>query len=150
MTTFDIRFIQAPNDEDPKLAWGEIQIGAFSERFRSDVSYWGTERYERQWLDAVSNLLRGHDRTALLTSLVNPETANFVRFWTLHRVGDAIAVQEQICFMDSLHEPFDPESVERFVPPRETVTEDGHRISEWSTTIASLQAFVDRHEDIRS
>ncbi len=142
MTTFSIRFVNDAEALPPAdAAYGRIEIGEFSERFVSDVSLWTRADYERQWRKAAL-LIQDSDRAAMITSLTAPSSANFIRWWVLYREGDGVILQEQILFFDELTARFDPEAPERFVKERETRSEDGQMISEWTTSREALRAFA--------
>jgi hypothetical protein len=144
MGNFYFRFI--PDDEGnppPGCCFGEVCIGSFRERFLSDVTFWRRADYEKQWASAASSILSG-DKTGLIVSLPDPSSANFVRWWAMYREGEVVFLQEQICFLDELSEKFDPDMVYKFVRSRETTSEDGQAISEWSTTVSAVRGFLDR------
>ncbi|MEZ4299424.1 MAG: hypothetical protein R3B70_31020 [Polyangiaceae bacterium] len=144
MGTFDIRFL---NDRPPVPPYdgavGEISIDSFRERFVVDLSFWSRDRYMQQWVKAARDIVQ-KDRTALITSLVHPSSASFISWWALYRDGESVVVQQQLCFIDALDRPFDPERVEEFVSPRETTSEDGQEISEWLTTLEDVTRFAAR------
>lgn len=156
MDEFDIYFLSAENrmppPDDPEVQgcrYGEIRIGSFRERFLSAVTFWSEARYEQQWIEAAKRILTD-GKTALMSSVTEPASTNFVRWWAMYRDGETIVVQEQLCFLDKLTEQFDPEAVERFVSPRETISEDGEKISEWTTTVSAMRAFLDRRSPTTS
>lgn len=140
---FEIRFLDRWGSGDLVGArFGEIKIGSFRETFLADVtSYWDEERYEAQWVKAVSCILVG-ERSALITQITDPSTSNFIRWWAMYREGDDVKLQDEMIFLDQLSGPFDPGEVERFVRPRMTITEEGQEISEWSTTTSAVRAFL--------
>jgi hypothetical protein len=144
MDIFDIYFMDDSSSADmPHCNIGEICIGSFREKFASDTTFWPRSRYEQQWIAAARQIMTAA-RAAMITSLVEPSSSNFVRWWALYRDGDSIAMQEQLCFLDELHESFDPERVGRYVRQRETISEDGQPISEWFTTVAAVSDFLKR------
>ncbi len=144
MDFFDIHFTgDAPRKDMPDCIFGQICIGLFREKFLSDVTYWPRARYEQQWLDAALSI-RTSSHGALITSICEPSSSDFVRWWALYREGSSVVVQEQICFLDELHDPFEPDRVEAFVRPRMTTSEDGQPISEWVTSVAAVEEFARR------
>jgi hypothetical protein len=144
MNLFDIYFLNDVSGTDmPGYHSGEIRVGTFCENFVVDVSFWPRARYEQQWLSAAA-LIMTVDRAAMIVSLGEPSSSNFVRWWALYRDGDSVAMQEQICFLDELGTPFDPERVEKYVRPRETASEEGQPISEWYTTVTAISDFLKR------
>jgi len=67
----------------------------------------------------------------------------------MYRDRDIIYFQEQIRFLAELSEAFDPDAVEKFVLPRDTISEDGEAISEWSTTVSTVRDFLSRASSYR-
>lgn len=144
MGNFDIRFVQdGEAGPPPGCCFGEIRIESFRELFVSGITFWGREDYERQWTGAASRILTG-DRTAMIVSLSDPSSANFVRWWAMYREREVVFIQEQLCFLDELTEKFDPDMVDKFVRPRETTSEDGQAISEWSIAVSAVREFLER------
>jgi CdiI N-terminal domain len=140
---FSVQFL----DEDiasvaPGCRCGEICIGEFRERFASDMTFWTKEQYERQWLGAASLILIA-TKAALVTSVTEPATSNFVRLWVMYREDDTVTFQEQICLLADLGAGFDPERAECAARPRQHTSEDGEPISEWTTTLHAIRAFAE-------
>jgi hypothetical protein len=141
-TTFDIRFLSDEEAPPPDgTAYGQITIGPFRERFQSDLSFWKRPDYERQWRDATSKILTS-DRAAMITSMGDPVSANFIRWWPMYRDGEQIIMQEHLLFLDELNTPFDPEAAEKFVHDRRTLSEEGQPISEWTTSREGVRGFL--------
>jgi hypothetical protein len=65
--------------------------------------------------------------------------ANFVTGWVLYRDGNKVSVQDEIIFLNELLEKFEIEKLDTYVGDRETVTEDGNKISEWETDLKALE-----------
>ncbi len=141
---FGIEFLPAGTPASgPGLAVGRITVGTdFSEKFEADLSYWDRSRYEEDWRTNVRRLVEGAERAVLLTSITAPTTANFFFWWPLYRVGEAVHVQNQLLFLDELTAPFDPARSWDFVADRETVNEDGLRISEWQCSLSDLRSWL--------
>jgi hypothetical protein len=141
---FDIHFL---TDETPPEEvggrFGRIVIGDFRERFLVSTAFWAPERYERQWVEAATQVLGG-TRAGLLTSMPDPATDDVVRLWTMYPDGEWVRFQEQMVFLGEIADRFDPTQTGRFVHEREIVSEDGHPISEWSEKAIALQGFVNR------
>ena len=143
VNTFGIRFLGAAESGPPDgVAYGEIQIGAFRERFQSDLSFWKKADYARQWRSAISWILES-DRAAMITSLGDPASANFIRWWVMYREAREIVFQEQVLFINELTAPFDPEVTWKIVRERRTVSENGQEISEWRSSVEALRAFLE-------
>jgi hypothetical protein len=139
---FSLQFI---GEEIDGCRVGEICIGTFRERFASSFDYWDEATYERQWHDAAARIAVG-DKSAFITSITDPNTANFIRWWAIYRDGDVVKLQDQICFLDQLSEPFDVAAVDRFVRPRRETTPNGEKISEWTTTASAVRVFTHPRE----
>jgi hypothetical protein len=88
-------------------------------------------------------ILEGRNKSAFITTMYDPTTANFIFWWVMYLVGNDVYIQNHVLFMDELDEPFDESDFIKFVPERETVTEDGEPISEWKVSIEDIrQALV--------
>lgn len=129
---------QAPQD----AAHGRIILATDHDLFEADLSFWTREQYESSWHANIERILDGADHAALITSISDPASANFIFWWPLYREGETVLVQNQLLFLDELRRPFDPASPWDFVPPRETTDEDGNRISEWPVPVRDLTSFV--------
>ncbi len=139
---FDICFL---TDEFPPDApfgrFGRITIGTFRERFLIDTTWWTQREYERQWIDAMTQVL-ANEVSALVTSIAARSSSPIVRWWAMYPVGDLVVLQDQLFFQDQIDEPFVASMTGRFVRPRETVADTGEPVSEWSIDRAALQNHV--------
>lgn len=119
---------------------GEIQIGDFAEKLHVATDYWEPRQYQEQWDDALSRLLSGAEKGAFITSLDDPRAAGGRAFlWLFYRGGADVVFQHQLLFLDDFGAPFDPHAAERWVPERETVSEEGDPISEWWIPFGGLR-----------
>jgi hypothetical protein len=148
---FAIHFLEsAPNDDEPHMAddepvaYGEIQIGTFTERFLAPLSYWSTDAYARQWAEGLQRLVNQLSPSCLITSMYDPTYANFITLWNLYldERTPTVYVQNQILFFDQLHEAFALNRLYHYIPERMSMNEDGHPISEWRTTRDAINAFL--------
>lgn len=121
---------------------GLITIGPFQERFVAPLDYWTASDYERHWVHAISRLLDTSDRSCLVTSMHDPETANFIEWWPLYRIANTVFIQHHLLFLDALVIPLNPNDLFPLVPQRRTVNEDGDPISEWQVPIEDLAGFL--------
>ena len=126
-----------PND----LAWGRVTVCDFSERFEADLSYWSPDQYRQHWTEAVRLVVADEGPVAFVTSMRDPETANFIVWWPAWRDGDRVFVQNQLLFLDQLAEPFDEADPFRGLGSFGREGEDGDRISTWETTVREVEAF---------
>ena len=119
-----------------------IRLDDFTDRLAVPLVYWTAADYRRQWREAVRRTVEGHPRSALITSMREPTSANFIQWWPLYRVDQTVFVQHQILFMDTIPGPFRPDDWYEHVHDRRTCNEDGERLSEWRVSVGDLQAFL--------
>jgi hypothetical protein len=132
-------------DECSALAFqGIIQIDDFQESFLSSSVFWKSQDYEAHWKEQIKIIVSGGTVSCLITSMIDPGSANFIFWWTLYRSDRIVYFQNQILFLSSIAGPFDVEHPERHVRERSVRTEDGEEISEWKTSVEALQAFLQR------
>ena len=117
---FAIRLLPASEHGPEGEALGEIAVGTFTERFACYVP--GSP--EPEWRSKLQALLDGEPVAALVH---DPRFA-----WVIYREGDCCFVQQRF----SVDGRFDD------LLPRQTKTEEGERISEWSTTLDAIRRFV--------
>ncbi len=128
--------------DDEKMAIGKILIGEFYENFHASLSYWDSDKYEFQWKQALTRIIEGASTTALITSMYDPQLANFIFWWVLYRDGEDIYIQNHVLFMDDIDGSFEEGCVYDYIPQREIVNEDGDRISEWVTELKAIKSFL--------
>jgi hypothetical protein len=121
---------------------GLIIIGDFEERFEASLSYWSVKDYQRHWWQALERIKAGEIKSSLITNMYDPQTANFILWWPLYRDGQDVFVQNHVVPMDEINGTFDPVNPYVHVRDRETVNEDGKRISEWKTTVAEIEDYL--------
>ncbi|HEY5057180.1 MAG TPA: hypothetical protein VII58_13530 [Acidobacteriaceae bacterium] len=147
-TPFSITFSDVPlvyeyDDRTTAGAEGELAIGDYRESFLSSLYEWTKEDYERQWRDAVTSLLEGASKAALITEYIGPDASSHLQWWPLYRCGDVVYAQNHFLFYDQQARSFVVAQAFDFVPDRRTASEDGDPISEWSVPLSSLQEFAD-------
>ncbi len=135
---FDEKFSTLRNE---KIAVGEICLGIFSENFESSLSFWKIEDYQKHWIEAALKIFE-INRTAFITDLYNPQTANFLTWWKAWKVGDRVFFQNQILFFDQLFEQFDLDNPYKFIENRTTETETGFKVSEWEISSEEINNFL--------
>jgi hypothetical protein len=111
---------------------GKITIDDFQECFESEHTYWSKQQYESQWVEARNNLLDGK-ASMFITSITDPENANFIRAWVGYPKRNKIIFQEHIVFVDKLKNPFNPQDPHASINKYTNKTEEGEAISEWET-----------------
>lgn len=122
---------------------GSMRIGEFTENFHASLSYWGRGEYISQWKEALNRLLRGEKNSAIVTSMYDPNTANFIFWWVMYLMEDVVFIQNHVLFLGDLERPFDEVDLYSFIPGRETQTEEGEPISEWAVGILAIKECVD-------
>jgi hypothetical protein len=130
--------------EGDRVLSGVLEIGDFKENFYASVSYWDKSKYSKQWKTACERLLDGNLKSALVTNIYNPSTANFLFWWVLYLSGNNVYIQNHILFLNELDKPFDEGKLYDFVPDRETETEDGESVSEWKIDIHEVSALLEQ------
>jgi CdiI N-terminal domain len=142
---FSIGLIPDPiPDLDPEViaSLGVIQIGSFQERFIASLMYWSADDYKRHWKQAIERILHSSDVSCLITSMIDPTTGNHIFWWPMYRVNEHVFIQNHILFFDQLQSPFDERNPFSSITERQTIDEDGNRISEWSVQINELEEFL--------
>ena len=127
-----------------KAVYGKIQIDDWDETFSASQVFWTAEQYQRHWAAALRRIVEGENRSALITSYIEPMSGGFLNWWPLYREGDTIYIQNQMLFFDQLKSPFCVEYPWESVSERKTTTAEGTEISEWTTTVSSLQQYLQR------
>lgn len=57
--------------------------------------------------------------------------------------GSIVHIQNQILFLDELEKPFLETNPYEFIRARETVSDEGDKISEWHVDVNYIQAYLD-------
>ncbi len=104
--------------------------------------YWSADDYKRHWKQAIERILHSSDVSCLITSMIDPTTGNHIFWWPMYRENDTVFIQNHILFFDQLQSPFDERNPFSSVRGRQTINEDGNRISEWSVQIDELEEFL--------
>lgn len=102
---------------------GQICIGNFSERFACSLV--SIEGLESNWANQLRSLIEGTYSVALVH---DPRFA-----WIVYREDKKCFVQQALSLTGDFREHLDC---------RVTTTEDGERVSEWSTTIEEISEFI--------
>lgn len=123
----------------PRTANAEIVIGDHREITEVPLQYWRPEQYREQWRAAFERITDGQPTACLITGMHDPRTANFIMWWPMWREGDTVYIQNQILFMDKIRKNFKENEPYSHVPKRVTVTEEGEKISEWSTKVSEMR-----------
>jgi len=124
--------------EGDEALLGKIHIDNFSENFQASTSYWDRCKYLSQWKDGLNNIINGGSKSAIITTMYDPSTANFIFWWVMYAVGDDVFIQNHVLFIEDLKEPFNESNFAKYVPVRETVNEEGDTISEWKVNFNEI------------
>jgi len=130
---------QDSQDDSPFL--GLIIFDETKEWFHSANSFWDRQQYQTHWMQAVKRLLDGHQKSALITDITTVSEEDYLVWWPMWNVKGQIHIQNQLLFLSELGTPFDISRYYDFVGERETVSEDGDLLSEWTTTMDALSHF---------
>jgi hypothetical protein len=129
-------------DGDERFQVGDIQIGEFHETFMASLSYWTKLDYLIQWKVALTRICNGNDKSCLITSMFDPSIANFIFWWTLYLDENTVHIQNQILFLNLLDKPFLELNPYEFIRTRETVTDEGDKISEWDVDVDDIKVYL--------
>jgi hypothetical protein len=142
---FSICFLDEPlylEDGAAPAAHGLLSIGNFREAFYSSLAHWSQEQYRKQWCEAILAIVNGATKSALIVDFPTPDTASHLEWWPIYRVNDTCYLQDHLLFFDQLTEPFSPDLPIGSLKDRETVSENGDPISEWSVPLSELDQFL--------
>ena len=126
MTAFDIRLLPSTQLGDEGERLGQITIGDFHERFACYPVNDSIESMPAQWKLELLKLLGG---TAAIALVHDPRFA-----WVLYRVEEECFIQQHF-FADGAFSK---------LTVRQTITDEGQRISEWQVPLSSIRAFAER------
>jgi hypothetical protein len=144
---FSIAFENEPlcypyDDPATPAASGLIVLGTKREGFLASLFEWRVEDYERQWKQAISVLLNEKSKAALITTYGSPRFATHLEWWPMYLVDDTVFFQDHLLFYDQLPGQFSVDRALSFLRDRNTVDEEGRRISEWEVPLAEVEAFA--------
>lgn len=109
------------------------------------MEFWRIEDYQGQWMEGLS-ALRDIERSCLVTAMRDPKTATFIEVWPIYRIGDHVFFQNRILFCEQMGRSFNMKTVYAAIGDRETLSDDGAPISEWSVPYESIQEFLALNE----
>jgi hypothetical protein len=140
--------LQTPTEDECgyKECRGVIAMGDFQETFIAPLEYWSVEDYQRHWKVALERALK-HKDSCLITSLYDPQTANFIWWWILYNHNDKVIIQNQGLLLDTLSRPFTPDAPYSFIPRYESESEEGEKYSEWVVPIRDIEVFLAEYEN---
>jgi hypothetical protein len=143
MSSFAVEVTEDPTDDEGQH-YGRIRINGHVERFPMDVGFWSPDDYRRSWWESCARLdaAPGDIASCLVASTGDPAKASFIWTWPLHRIGNTVFVQNNLVFLDELETPLDLTRPWLATGPRQTHTEDGQPISEWSVPLSAVRKFL--------
>jgi len=140
---FLIEFITGQQVEFDELAQrGRITLGDFSEVFISPLTFWATEAYHHQWIEAAKRLVAGYGRACFVTAMRESLIDGPVFLWSAYRSGDTVYLQHRLLLGEMVKGTFDPLNLCEQVGERTTIAEDGEQISEWQVSISDIEYFL--------
>jgi contact-dependent growth inhibition (CDI) system CdiI-like immunity protein len=141
---FDIELLGPPEGNGERLFnWGRITLGRFTEEFQAPLWDWAPGDYTTQWVEAAHRLTKGAPVAVFLTHMSHPQAAYHLG-WPAWRDGERVYVQERLFLREQLTGAFDPEYPEVHAGPRQEISEDGERISQWEVSMRDVIAFLER------
>lgn len=146
MNNFNIEVLsKKPEKINKKMAYrGQITIGDFQETFIMLLDNWSVDEYKQQWREGLERI-RTHDSSCLVASFGGSQENPWIELWTLYKENNNIFIHNQYLFFEIFQErskglpPFDAKTCYLYIiSPRETVSEDGRKISEWTIDINDI------------
>lgn len=123
-----------------------ITIGDFDEGFCASSEIWSRDEYRAQWLRCAEVVLAEDGaRSAAITSLYDPMTANWIIWWPIYRTGSEVAIYNQMCFLEGWERSSEVEDLYRLLAPEDELGQDrdGHQVSRWTTTLVEVETFAE-------
>lgn len=119
---------------------GKIIIDDFEENFTLPISYWSLDDYKKSWLNSLRQGIENKDHAALPVSMYDLSSANFIFIWKIYFENIIVHIQNSMIFLDQ-YPGFKIEKINQFIKPRRTHNDEGMKISEWDTDLASVIKF---------
>ena len=132
------------DNENEMYILASISLGEYIEELHIPIDYWGIEEYKKSWATSIADGIEKKQHSALITSMHEPESLNFISTWIIYYDGEISYVQNKIIFVDDFLE-FDASKINEYVNKREVLNEDGFKISEW---IVKTKDIIDFYNDI--
>lgn len=145
--SFSIAFLHEPlsypyDDPATPAAYGSLTLGGHREVFCASLYEWRKEDYESQWRHAIRNLLEGKERAALIVEYISPANSFKLEWWPMYVIRKTVFFQNHLLFYEQLTRPFSIDDPYSSLRDRETINEDGNRISEWSVSFSEVEKFA--------
>lgn len=130
------------DNENEMYILASISLGEYIEELHIPIDYWGIEEYKKSWATSIADGIEKKQHSALITSMHEPESLNFISTWIIYYDGEISYVQNKIIFADDFLE-FDASKINEYVNKREVLNEDGFKISEWIVKTKDVIDFYD-------
>lgn len=122
-----------------------IKLGEYIEDLHIPIDFWGANDYEHSWKMSLDKGIHSSTHSALITSMHNPEYLNFIFLWVIFYEGEHSFVQNRILFVEDIPD-FDVSKINEYIGERETINEDGFKISEW---VVKKDDVIDFYENLK-
>ena len=123
---FHIKILDTVECQYEGACFGQIRIGKFTERFLCYPVTCPISELENQWKEELRKLLEGKSAVALV------HDSRFA--WILYRNADHCFIQQAMSLNGDFAE---------HLSIRKTFTEEGIKISEWSTKLIEIKQFLE-------
>lgn len=129
------------DDEGFLYYFGSIKGERLDDYFRASATFWNRDQYYESWLASFDDRAR-LNRFVMITSMYDPYKANFIEGWVFYVEGNSVFLQNHIFLLENYKKKnlFDFNSMPG---SRETVDEDGEKLSEWLLTLHEVEVFFD-------
>jgi len=145
---FDIAFEgEAWIDEDGHWRKVRLNLEGFLDADLADLSHWSEHAYQAQWLKELNEIIHSRDRGALITSIHDPSVGYRIWTWPMWKEGNEVHFQNRILFMLEPGPKFDSANLAEYVGDRQTLSEDGELISQWTVSLDAIRNFLDRQQN---
>lgn len=128
--------------EGERVLPASIIIDQFEEKLYIPISYWDIDSYKAQWRESLSEGLKNRKHSGLAVTMYAADQTSFIFIWVAYFKGNDVFIQNSVLFMDDCPS-FSPSKINEFIEPRMTHDEDGEKISEWRTDLASIITFFE-------
>ncbi|MDA3798944.1 MAG: hypothetical protein PF692_07680 [Kiritimatiellae bacterium] len=128
-----------------KCMQGRITIGEFSERLYIPISVWKPGDYFKQWKEGLRRVLNSELDSCLVVAMRKVRwTSDNLEIWPIYNDSEHVFIHNQILFNKDIRKKFVKHDIYYFINERETIDEEGNKISEWKIPIESVKVFYDK------
>ncbi|RCS58075.1 hypothetical protein [Parvibium lacunae] len=107
------------------------------------LTFWNTDQYIAQWLDAINNLVSGtHMKVGLITDIQSPADSSGVVYWAVYRDNSVVYFQEHFCRKIDHSKIQSRGYLESLILPRKSNEEFSEDVSEWILDILDLKNWL--------